>query len=90
MILKIKRAFGAATIFALATGNMKSAISVIRISGENTSAIKNMLSEHSKNKPHKPRYLHLENLYTAKTRELIDQVMLVQFEKNKSFTGEGV
>ena len=73
------------TIFALSTGNSKSGIAVIRITGEET---KNILSKIYKKKLPEPRIATLAKIYDFETNEIIDQGLIIWFPGPDSFTGE--
>ena len=72
------------TIFALASGPGKAAISIIRISGPES--IKT-ISSLSPNKIKKTREAKLTKLFSS-SGELIDQTITTIFKKPKSYTGE--
>ena len=73
------------TIFALSTGNSKSGIAVIRISGEET---KNILTKIYKKKLPEPRIATLAKICDFETNEIIDQGLIIWFPGPDSFTGE--
>ena len=73
------------TIFALSTGNSKSGIAVIRITGEET---KNILSKIYKKKLPKPRIATLAKICDFETNEIIDQGLIIWFPGPDSYTGE--
>ena len=73
------------TIFALSTGNSKSGIAVIRITGEGT---KNILSKIYKKKLPEPRIATLAKIRDFETNEIIDQGLIIWFPGPDSFTGE--
>jgi len=73
------------TIFALATGSVKSGIGIIRISGVHT---KKILSKITKIGLPNPRKASLCNIYNHENDELIDQGMLIWFPGPNSYTGE--
>ena len=72
------------TIFALASGPGKAAISIIRISGPESIKTINSLSL---KKIKKPREAKLHKLFSS-SGELIDQTITTIFKKPKSYTGE--
>ena len=72
------------TIFALASGPGKAAISIIRISGPESIKTINSLSL---KKIKKPREAKLTKLF-SNSGELIDQTITTIFKKPKSYTGE--
>jgi len=78
-------------ICAIATGGIKSAIAIIRISGEN---FLEKLEKHIKLRNQKISLKNLETnkLYRAEiydiNNEIIDDVLVVYFRKPKSYTGE--
>ena len=72
------------TIFALASGPGKAAISIIRISGPESIKTVNSLST---KKLEKTREAKLIKLF-SKSGELIDQTITTIFKKPKSYTGE--
>ena len=72
------------TIVALATPNSQSALGIIRVSG----AMVLELCEKSCGTPSPtPRYAHLTK-YTSLNEITLDQVIMVYYERGKSFTGE--
>ena len=73
------------TIFALSTGNTKSGIAVIRITGEET---KKILSKIYKKKLPEPRIATLAKIYDFETNEIIDEGLIIWFPGPDSFTGE--
>ena len=72
------------TIFALASGPGKAAISIVRISGPESI---NTINSLSPKKILKAREAKLTKLFSS-TGELIDQTMTTIFKKPKSYTGE--
>jgi len=75
------------TIVALATPLGKSAIAIIRLSGEKSLEIAKRLTGKT---DFKPRYANLQRIYDPQTAEIIDEVVLTYFPAPKSFTGEDV
>ena len=74
------------TIFALATGNQIAALSVIRVSGEDSEKILKKLT--LKNTP-KERFLTLRSFYFPKSnKKLIDRCLVVWMPAPRSYTGE--
>ncbi len=74
------------TIFALATGNQISALSVIRVSGKETEKVLKKLT--LKNTP-KERLLTLRSFYFPKSnKKLIDRCLVVWMPEPRSYTGE--
>ena len=74
------------TIFALATGNQIAALSVIRVSGEESEKILKKLT--LKNTPTE-RILTLRNFYFPKSnKKLIDRCLVVWMPAPRSYTGE--
>ena len=74
------------TIFALATGNQIAALSVIRVSGEDSKRILKKLT--CKNTPTE-RQLTLRNFYFPKSnKKLIDRCLVVWMPAPRSYTGE--
>ena len=74
------------TIFALATGNQISALSVIRVSGKDTEKVLKKLT--LKNTP-KERLLTLRNFYFPKSnKKVIDKCLVVWMPAPRSYTGE--
>ncbi len=72
------------TIVALATPNSQSALGIIRVSGRMVLE----LSEKSCGLPYPiPRHAHLTK-YTSLGQNTIDQIILVYYEKGRSYTGE--
>lgn len=77
------------TIVALATPHGKSAIAVVRLSGNKALEITRRLTRDDDFKP-KPRYATLRKIYDPHTGDLIDEVILTYFKSPNSFTGEDV
>lgn len=75
------------TIFANVMPIMKSAISVIRISGPQARQI---LDQCIKTTRPEPRQASLLNLYHPKTGHMIDRALVIYFQSPHSFTGEDV
>lgn len=73
------------TIFALATGNQISAISVIRISGQEC---KRVLKKLTLKKLPKERFLTLRNFYFPGSKKLIDRCLVAWMPSPRSYTGE--
>ena len=74
------------TIFALATGNQISALSVIRVSGKDSERVLKKLT--LKNTP-KERLLTLRNFYFPNSdKKLIDRCLVVWMPAPRSYTGE--
>ena len=74
------------TIFALATGNQTAALSIIRVSGEDSERILKKLT--LKNTPAE-RILTLRNFYFPKSsKKLIDSCLVVWMPAPRSYTGE--
>ena len=73
------------TIYALSTGPGISGIGVIRISGENTKKIINVLT--GKDIP-EPRVATLRKINKINTSELIDEGIIIWFPGPESYTGE--
>ena len=73
------------TIFALSTGPGISGIAVIRISGENTKKVINLLT--GKDVP-TPRVATLRKINKINTSELIDEGIIIWFPGPESYTGE--
>ena len=71
------------TIYALSTPTGKSAIALIRISGNNTLGILKKISSIKKITPNKTKLTFLKF-----QKQLIDQVIVVYYKKPNSFTGE--
>jgi len=73
------------TIFALSSGPGIAGVSVIRISGFNTSKIIKLLT----NKPlPRPRTATLRKINKINTSELIDEGIILWFPGPESYTGE--
>ena len=72
-------------IFAQATPQGKSALSIIRISGPNLSDV---LFSITKRKKLNPRYSTLVNIYNSKNNEIIDSCIVIYYKSPNSFTGE--
>ena len=75
------------TIFAVSSGKLPSGVAIIRISGPLSLYCLSKLSGKSISKP---KALELRNLYYPYSKKLIDQCMVVWFQKPNSFTGEDV
>jgi tRNA modification GTPase len=73
------------TIYALSTGPGISGIAVIRISGENTKKVINLLT--GKSVP-EPRVATLRKINKINTSELIDEGIILWFPGPESYTGE--
>ena len=73
------------TIFALATGNEISALSVIRVSGQECERVLKKLT--LKNLP-KERVLTLRNFYFPNSKKLIDRCLVAWMPGPRSYTGE--
>ena len=73
------------TIYALSTGPGISGIAVIRISGENTKKVINILT--GKDIP-EPRVATLRSINKINTSELIDEGIILWFPGPESYTGE--
>ncbi|WP_440653287.1 tRNA uridine-5-carboxymethylaminomethyl(34) synthesis GTPase MnmE [Candidatus Pelagibacter sp. HIMB1542] len=73
------------TIYALSSGAGISGVAVIRISGENTGRIIELLT--SKDLP-KPRVATLRKINKINTSELIDEGLILWFPGPESYTGE--
>ena len=71
------------TIYALSTPTGKSAIAVIRISGEQSLKVLKKISSIKKIQPNKTKLILLNF-----QKQIIDQVLVVFFKKPNSFTGE--
>ena len=71
------------TIFALSTVPGISAISVFRISGPNAFSVLNMITTGERPKS---RHATLKKIFWE--NEVVDQCIVIVFEKNESFTGE--
>ncbi|XBW37086.1 hypothetical protein QEN19_002666 [Hanseniaspora menglaensis] len=75
------------TVYALSTpAGIKSAISVVRITGQESLNIYKILAKTHKNP--KPRQALLRNLYTHPDNILLDNAIAVYFQGPKSYTGE--
>lgn len=74
------------TIFALSSGQAKSGVAVIRISGEN---LRDIFSKFINKSDVKNRYAYFTNL-CDNSGDLIDQCLLVFFPAPNSFTGQDV
>ena len=71
------------TIYALSTPTGKSALAVIRVSGENVKKIITKLSNIKKIESNKTKVVFLQY-----DEEILDQALISYFKKPKSFTGE--
>ena len=74
------------TIVALASGAVKSAISVIRVSGSNSFEIVDSIFSNKKEKEHQKVFYG----YIKDDEETIDEVMVTYYKGPKSFTAEVV
>ena len=72
------------TIFALSSGSLPSAISIVRISGSSTKKALSLLI----GKIPKPRYMTYSEIKFPETKEIIDIALIVYFPSNLSITGE--
>ena len=72
------------SIFALSSGSLPSAISVVRISGPSTKKALSLLID----KIPEPRYMTYSEIKSPKTKEIIDIALIVYFPSNLSMTGE--
>jgi tRNA modification GTPase len=72
------------TIFALSSGQGRSGVAVIRISGRETRFVFETITKLSSPVP---RHAYLRNLFN-KSGKLIDSALVLFFENPKSFTGE--
>ncbi len=72
------------TIYALSTPFVKSAIAIIRVSG--SSALES-LKIITKKKHFIPKKTHVSNIYDS-NGDLLDNALILYFEKGKSYTGE--
>ena len=73
------------TIFALSSGPGISGVAVIRISGAST---KDVIKVITKGAHLKPRVATLKKIFHEKTKELIDECILIWFPGPNSYTGE--
>ncbi len=73
------------TIYALSSGPGISGVAVIRISGANT---KNVIKAITNGTYPKPRVATLKKIIHKKTKELIDECILIWFPGPNSYTGE--
>ena len=73
------------TIFSSASNAQKSAIKVIRVSGNNAKKIPKIFSF----KPTKPRVASLRKIYDSK-KNLIDNALIIYFPGPRSVTGEDI
>ena len=73
------------TIYALSSGPGISGIAVIRITGQETSKVIELLTK--KNVP-KPRMATLRKINKINTSELIDEGIILWFPGPESYTGE--
>lgn len=72
------------TIVALASGAIKSAISVIRVSGSNSFEIVDSIFSNKKEKEHQKVYYG----FIKDNEEIVDEVMITYYKGPKSFTAE--
>ena len=73
------------TIYALSSGPGISGIAVIRLSGQDTSKVIQLLTG---NEPPKPRVATLRKINKINTSELIDEGLILWFPGPESYTGE--
>ncbi len=73
------------TIFALSSGNGFSGIAIIRISGARALEIAQAMTDLKKIKP---RHAHFTQIFDPKTKEIIDDIVLLYFKAPASATGE--
>ena len=73
------------TIYALSSGPGISGVAVIRISGEKT---KEVIKKITGRKLPKPRMASLNKIIEIKTKELIDEGIVIWFPGPNSYTGE--
>ena len=73
------------TIYALSSGPGISGVAVIRLSGQETSKVINLLTG---KKPPKPRVATLRKINKINTSELIDEGLILWFPGPESYTGE--
>lgn len=76
------------TIYALASGQGRAGVSVVRVSGAMASDV--CLSLTKRDKMPNPRMATLAHLYHPETGVMIDQAVLLWFPAPNSFTGEDV
>jgi len=74
------------TIFALSSGAVPSGVAVIRVSGPQTREVVESLA----GRVPEPRKTMLSKLFHPRTREVLDEALVLFFEGPKSFTGEDV
>ncbi|KAI4454167.1 trna modification gtpase gtpbp3 [Holotrichia oblita] len=76
------------TIYALSSGQGKSGVAVIRVSGKDSKlAVFKLLNRTTLLKP---RYAYLTRIYNPITKELLDKGLVLWFPGPNSFTGEDV
>ena len=73
------------TIYALSSGPGVSGVAVIRLSGQDTSKVIQLLTG---KEPPKPRVATLRKINKIKTSELIDEGLILWFPGPESYTGE--
>ena len=73
------------TIYALSSGPGTSGVAVIRLSGQDTSKVIELLTG---KKPPKPRMASLRKINKINTSELIDEGLILWFPGPESYTGE--
>ncbi len=75
------------SIFAQCTAPGKAGVAVFRLSGpESLMALEQLIAQKADNL--EPRKLHFRKIYNPKTKEQIDEAMVVYFIGDSSFTGE--
>lgn len=72
-------------IFAQATPPGRSALSIIRISGQNLSEVIYSITKRNKLNP---RYATLLNIYNPGSDEILDSCVVIYYKSPRSFTGE--
>ena len=76
------------TIFALASGQGRAGVAVVRISGPLSIDALSEMTEGTRLP--KPRVATVRNLKSTYDGSVLDRAMVLRFEKPKSFTGEDV
>ena len=87
--IKMPNTFHLPTVYALSTPpGQRSAIAVIRATGQHVTHIYNNLTKTST--PPIPRRASLRKLYNQETNSILDQAVVLYFDGPKTFTGEDI
>lgn len=75
------------TIFAQCSAQGKAGVAVFKISGPKTINVLEQIARNSNNKL-EPRKMHFRKIYDPKSKQQIDESLIVFFKGKRSFTGE--